>query len=46
MGVIKDTDHLNELGWWDEAQVWTGESANDLLQRIHRFYASVAKDLP
>ena len=44
--VIENTDHLNELGWWDKAQMFCGESENDLLERIHRLYLSIAENLP
>ena len=46
MGVLEKTDHLNELGWWDIAQLVEGESPEQLLQRIHEFYAGVAENLP
>jgi len=45
-GTIDDADHLNELGWWDVSQLVSGESAEALLERIHKFYAGVAQDLP
>lgn len=45
-GIIADADHINELGWWDSAQIWAKESDNELLERIHRFYADIAADLP
>ena len=45
-GTLDETDHLNELGWWDVAQFLEGEAAEELLQRIHEFYAEVAQDLP
>ncbi len=45
-GVIKDADHLNELGWWDTAQIFAGESENKLLRRIHAFYLKIAQGLP
>lgn len=45
-GVIKEADHINELGWWDTAQIWAKESEADLLKRIHRLYAQIASDLP
>jgi triacylglycerol lipase len=45
-GVIDNTDHLNELGWWDPAQIYAGEGESDLLKRIHNFYLDVAKGLP
>jgi triacylglycerol lipase len=45
-GTLDETDHLNELGWWDVAQFLKGEAAEELLQRIHEFYAAVAQDLP
>ncbi len=45
-GIIEDVDHLNELGWWDTNELQTGESADDLLKRIHEFYLSVAEGLP
>lgn len=46
VGIIEKTDHLNELGWWDIAQLVEGESSEQLLQRIHEFYARVAENLP
>lgn len=45
-GILEQTDHLNELGWWDPAQIFAGESPEQLLQRIHRFYLEVAQNLP
>ena len=45
-GILDETDHLNELGWWDISQLVEGESPDDLLHRIHNFYADVANDLP
>ncbi|UCF90768.1 MAG: hypothetical protein JSW39_21145 [Desulfobacterales bacterium] len=45
-GVVENADHLNELGWWDPAQIYEGESESELLQRIHGFYLAVARDLP
>lgn len=45
-GFLENTDHLNELGWWDSAQMYCGESESDLLERIHRFYRNVSKNLP
>ena len=45
-GTLDDTDHLNELGWWDVSQLMKGETSEELLQRIHSFYAAVANDLP
>jgi triacylglycerol lipase len=45
-GVLDNTDHLNELGWWDPAQINKGESQSELLKRIHEFYLGIAKDLP
>ena len=45
-GIIGNADHLNELGWWDPAQMICGESERDLQERIHRFYLDVARDLP
>jgi triacylglycerol lipase len=44
-GILDETDHLNELGWWDIAQLAEGETPEKLLNRIHRFYAEVADDL-
>lgn len=44
--VLEDTDHLNELGWWDAAQMYCGESESDLKQRIHNFYLNVCINLP
>ena len=45
-GILENADHLNELGWWDPAQMICGESERDLQERIHRFYLDVSKDLP
>jgi triacylglycerol lipase len=45
-GVLDRTDHLNQLGWWNPEQASEGESAEELLQRIHEFYATVAAQLP
>lgn len=45
-GILDETDHLNELGWWDISQLLEGESPDDLMHRIHTFYAEVADDLP
>lgn len=45
-GVIPETDHLNELGWWEPVQLCAGESDSQLLKRIHDFYLQIAKDLP
>jgi len=45
-GILDETDHLNELGWWDISQLAEGETPEKLLNRIHRFYAEVANDLP
>ena len=45
-GTLDETDHLNELGWWDVSQLMKGETSEELLQRIHSFYAAVANDLP
>jgi triacylglycerol lipase len=45
-GVIAETDHLNELGWWEPAQMYSGESDGELLKRIHGFYLEVARGLP
>jgi triacylglycerol lipase len=44
--ILNDTDHLNELGWWDPDQIATGESPQELHRRIHEFYAEVASQLP
>lgn len=44
--TIDKTDHLNELGWWDQDQVWAGENSEDLLRRIHKFYTKIAEQLP
>ncbi len=45
-GILDETDHLNELGWWDADQLMEGESPDELMKRIHTFYADVAEDLP
>ena len=45
-GALDSTDHLNELGWWDPDQVLAGETPRALRERIHRFYRSIAEQLP
>jgi triacylglycerol lipase len=45
-GIIENTDHLNELGWWDPAQMVCGESESDLQKRIHRLYLDISEGLP
>lgn len=45
-GCIENADHINELGWWDTAQIWMRENEDELLARIHRFYADIAAQLP
>jgi triacylglycerol lipase len=44
-GVLENTDHLNEIGWWDSAQMYCGESQKELLERIHKIYLDISKDL-
>jgi triacylglycerol lipase len=45
-GFIQNADHLNELGWWDPAQIYAFESETQLLKRIHAFYLKIAQELP
>ena len=45
-GILEETDHLNQLGWWDVAQLLEGEGPDQLLERIHTFYADIATELP
>jgi triacylglycerol lipase len=45
-GTIDKTDHLNEIGWWDPDQLLDNEGPEELLQRIHNFYAGIAGQLP
>ena len=40
---IAETDHLNELGWWDSGQL--GEGASSLLHRIHGLYLKIAHEM-
>ncbi len=44
--ALEEADHLNELGWYDLAQIWALESPGHLLERIHKFYADIAAGLP
>jgi triacylglycerol lipase len=39
------TDHINELGWWDAGQLGAGEAAPALLRRIHDYYLGIAEGL-
>jgi len=43
--IWKDTDHLNELAWWDFEQVGT-EGFLALTKRIHNKYLEIAGQLP
>lgn len=45
-GTLDGADHLNELGWWDTDQLWAGENPEELLRRVHAFYARIAQELP
>jgi len=45
-GILEDTDHLNEVGWWDPGRHWKAEGPDQLLSRIHDFYAGIAEGLP
>jgi triacylglycerol lipase len=44
--TINETDHLNELGWWDPDQIFARESPSALRTRIHALYARIASQLP
>jgi triacylglycerol lipase len=44
--TINETDHLNELGWWDPDQLFAHESPRALRNRIHALYARIASKLP
>jgi triacylglycerol lipase len=44
--TINETDHLNELGWWDPDQLFAHESPGALRTRIHALYARIASQLP
>jgi len=44
--IIDDTDHLNELGRWEPAQLYAGEGDSQLLKRIHQLYLEIAQGLP
>ena len=44
--ALDETDHLNELGWWDPDQIAVGESPRELRRRIHQLYAAIASQLP
>jgi pimeloyl-ACP methyl ester carboxylesterase len=44
--IIDDTDHLNELGWWEPAQVYAAEGEDQLLKRIHKLFLEIAAGLP
>lgn len=45
-GTLDKTDHLNEMGWWAPDQLLANENPDELLHRIHRFYAGIAGQLP
>jgi triacylglycerol lipase len=44
--TISNTDHLNELGWWDPDQLFAHETPRALRVRIHGLYARIASELP
>ena len=44
--VINETDHLNEIGWWDLDQLLIGESPRAFRSRIHALYQRIASQLP
>jgi triacylglycerol lipase len=44
--VLDDTDHLNEIGWWDLDQLAAGETPGALQARIHELYARIASHTP
>ena len=44
--ILTDTDHLNELGWWDPDQMAVNESPGSLRGRIHQLYLTIASQLP
>lgn len=44
--IINETDHLNEIGWWDPDQLFVGETPRALRIRIHALYAQIASQLP
>jgi len=45
-GTLDKTDHLNEMGWWAPDQLLADESPDELLARIHSFYAGIVGQLP
>jgi hypothetical protein len=45
-GTIDDTDHLNELGWWEPAQLYSGEGESQLLKRIRKLFMEIAGGIP
>jgi triacylglycerol lipase len=44
--IVRNADHLNELGWWDPDQLFARESPHALRLRIHALYARIASQLP
>jgi len=44
--ALPNTDHLNELGWWDKAQLAVGEGPVEVLRRSHALYSEIAASLP
>jgi triacylglycerol lipase len=44
--VLDETDHLNEIGWWDLDQLAAGEGPGALHARIHDLYALIASQVP
>ncbi|MDA0837312.1 MAG: hypothetical protein O3B01_17565 [Planctomycetota bacterium] len=45
-GTLEETDHLNEIGWWDLEQALAGETPAQFRKRILGFYLGVANELP
>ncbi len=45
-GVIEETDHLNELGWWSPDHMFCREGRKALQGRIKSLYLNIAMNLP
>ena len=45
-GTLEETDHLNEIGWWDLEQALARETPVQFRERMNSFYLSVANELP
>lgn len=40
-----DADHLNEVGWWEPSEIWSGDISGEIEKRIKKLYLDIANGL-